>query len=184
MLLYLWLDLHHIYKKELSIPVTEYTFSFREYLLKKKYNQTKTNRNEEVSDGIKIFTSVCFESISPRLFREQVKNGSGVLINISSHAIFRGSEQLRQQMLAINRARAIESNRYLVVVSNYSTSYVIDNLGVIEKELTAMTKVRLENIIVKILEKQTPYTRAGDYMLIVSVLLVIYFSTRTRILGR
>lgn len=95
------------------------------------------------------------------------------MINLASHAIFNGSKLLYRQTMAVNKARAIENGRYLVVASNYSPSYILNESGKVVKEFSATNEVAATDAKIKKISYITPYVRCGDYFIILSILILL-----------
>lgn len=84
--------------------------------------------------GSKLATIICYEAIFPDLVRQFVKNGAGVLVNISNDGWF-GDSPARYQHLLQARMRAIENDRYLLRATNTGLTVVIAPDGHIAGEI-------------------------------------------------
>jgi apolipoprotein N-acyltransferase len=74
--------------------------------------------------GTRFGTAICFEAVFPEIARDYARNGARALVNISNEGWFRGSAEL-DQMLVMNRFRAIESRLAVVRATNTGISAVI-----------------------------------------------------------
>lgn len=191
------------YEKRLLMPVAEYRVFWTSFLknntqvddpIDTKQVTININKNASYvsntrdSQDYSFFGSLCSENISPYLYRDAVINGADYLVNVASHSLFRGSELLARQTLAINRARAIESGRYFVATFNYSDSYVISDRGVIVYKSKKTGIVEHENVLLVQKKQVTPFVRFGDYFPVASILFLscyaIWFRDKTYRRGR
>lgn len=78
--------------------------------------------------GTRFGTAVCFEAVFPEIARDYARNGAGALVNISNEGWFKDSAEL-DQMLVMNRFRAIESRLAVVRATNTGISAVIEPNG-------------------------------------------------------
>lgn len=78
--------------------------------------------------GTRFGTAICFEAVFPEIARDYARNGAGALVNISNEGWFKDSSEL-DQMLAMNRFRAIESRLCVVRATNTGVSAVIEPTG-------------------------------------------------------
>lgn len=175
--------------KQLLMPIGEYSISWLKYLMfifnskwLEKYElaipDIKKGREivvykDKTKENFFVGGFLCSENISPYLYREATKKGATLLVNLSSRASFRGSELLSRQSISVNTLRALENGRYMIVASNYDKSYVIDDRGNITNTSTGKEKYSYFNS--KIVPKTylTPYVHYGDYILVVSLLILI-----------
>jgi len=122
-------------------------------------------------EGVKIGTLFCPEIFSPELYREITDLGAEILVNISGHGIFRGSESLLSQTRAAVKLRAVENNRYLIQIINYNLSSVIDNRGNI---IFASRQIGNEIVSGKVssLGQKTFYSYNGNWILLVCLTII------------
>lgn len=117
-------------------------------------------------DGIKIAPFICFESAFGHELIDTTRE-SDVLLNVSNDTWFRDSIA-GDQHFQINRARAIESRRWLARATNTGHTAVIDHFGRIRESLpridTYDTPHRAEFLIADIEPRtgHTPYQLIGD----------------------
>jgi len=86
--------------------------------------------------GGKLATLICYEAIFPDLVRRFVREGAGVLVNISNDGWF-GDSAARYQHLLQSRMRAIENDRYLLRATNTGITALISPHGSIIEEIPA-----------------------------------------------
>gem|GEM_PF-5153164 len=177
------------YDKELLVPGGEYLPYLVRFFAKmtgqEEFNEAFTNQrglkqgNEEFSgyvdiDGLRLGGSICSGIISPKLNRIMTKKDVGLLITVSSDAIFKGSKFLIKQNLAMSKVRAAENNRYFVQVTNGGLSYVINENGRVEN----MTKNLGDEVLIgkaKLFSGQTFYTKNGDLINYISLILIVIY---------
>jgi apolipoprotein N-acyltransferase len=68
-------------------------------------------------------TSVCYEAIFPQQQRELVRNGAGLLVNVTNDAWFHGSPA-PEQHLRFSALRAVETRRWVVRCANSGVTAV------------------------------------------------------------
>jgi len=109
---------------------------------------------------------------SPDLYRKITLKGSNVLINVASQSIFKGNQILYNQTRSIAKIRAVENNRYFIQAGNFISSSIIDNKG----NVIAVSDDNNSLLHGKILliKDKTLYNLFGDWILIFSLLVVIY----------
>lgn len=81
-----------------------------------------------VYDGGKIGVLICFEAIFPDIARTSVKNGAGLLVNITNDGWF-GRSSAPYQHLEMSAMRAVENRVYLLRSANTGISAVVDPVG-------------------------------------------------------
>jgi apolipoprotein N-acyltransferase len=125
---------------------------------------------------------ICFEIIFPNLSRAMVKNGAGILINITNDAWF-AKTSAPYQHFAMAVFRAVENRRSLVRAANTGISGFVDPVGRITNQSALFEDAVLtENIA--IYHETSLYTRLGDFFAIactlISVVLVFISITRAK----
>lgn len=117
-----------------------------------------------------IGLSICFEALYPWYARRAVKDGAGVLVNISNDGWFgRTSEpalHLRQASV-----RAIENRRYLIRSSNNGYSAIVDPTGRMPHRSGLYTAECLRGDF-QMLKVNTIYTVIGDWIIYGAVLVL------------
>jgi apolipoprotein N-acyltransferase len=103
---------------------------------------------------------ICFEGIFPEISREYVRNGAGLLVNITNDAWF-GDSSAPYQHLSMTVFRAVENRVPLIRSANTGITAFIDSRG----HVYGMTRLFREALLtgtVRIGSEQTFYTRFGD----------------------
>ncbi len=107
-----------------------------------------------------IGVQICFEIIFPELSRSLVKNGAGLLVNLTNDAWF-GRSSAAYQHFSMAVFRAVENRRSLVRCANTGISGFVDPAG----RILARTALFEDAVLVKgvpVLTEKTVYTRIGD----------------------
>ncbi|WP_054697269.1 apolipoprotein N-acyltransferase [Desulfosarcina cetonica] len=113
-------------------------------------------------DRPKLGVQICFEIIFPDLCRSLVKNGAGLLVNLTNDAWFDRSSAAEQHF-SMAAFRAIENRRSLVRCANTGISGVVDPVG----RVVRRTELFSDAVVVKAvpaLTEQALYTRMGDFL--------------------
>jgi apolipoprotein N-acyltransferase len=119
----------------------------------------------------RISTAICYEVVYPSLIREGVAGGSELLTTITNDAWF-GRSSAPYQHFAMAAMRAIEQGRYLVRAANTGVSGVVDPYG----RVGLASNLFVEGawvVDVRLLDDRTVYSRTGDLVAWVSVLLTL-----------
>jgi len=112
-------------------------------------------------DGYKAGVLICYEAIFPVLSRLSVRDGAGLLINITNDAWF-GNTSAPYQHLDMALLRAVENRVFLLRAANTGISAVIDPLGRVLKKTELFTEdVLVANVSINN-EMKTFYTIYGD----------------------
>jgi len=117
-----------------------------------------------------IGVQICFEIIFPELSRSLVKNGAGVLVNLTNDAWF-GKSGAAYQHFSMAVFRAVENRRSLVRCANTGISGFVDPAG----RIMARTALFEDAVLVRavpILDEKTIYTRIGDGLPIVCLIVL------------
>ncbi len=129
-------------------------------------------------DGHKIGVLVCFEGIFPELAREYVREGSDLLVNITNDAWF-GHSSAPYQHLAMTRFRAVENRIWVVRAANTGISAFIAPSGRIIKQSPIFKTLSLDGRA-GLGARPFLYTRIGDIIPILFLLLSVVWLVRTR----
>ncbi len=132
------------------------------------------------SDFPPVGVQICFEIIFPELSRTLVKNGAGILVNLTNDAWF-GKSAATYQHFSMAVFRAVENRRSLIRCANTGISGVIDPSG----RILAQTDLFEDTIVeraVPILTETTVYTRIGNLLPMVC-LAVLGFIVAKSIIG-
>jgi apolipoprotein N-acyltransferase len=133
--------------------VGKITFEAGDFMPGREYKTAATP-----DGGIGVF--ICYESIFPQIVRRLVKNGAGVLVNISDDGWF-GNSAAGSQHLEMARLRAIENGRYLLRATNDGVTAIIDPRGEILARLPRYQTGVLPGSF-SFIRSQTFYTAHGD----------------------
>ena len=111
-------------------------------------------------NGKSIGVLICYELIFPYLSRAEVKNGAGLLINITNDAWY-GKTSAPYQHFSMAAFRAVENRRVLVRAANTGISGFIDPSGRIISSTTIFEDAVMTRDV-PVLGEITFYTRFGD----------------------
>ena len=113
--------------------------------------------------GVKIGTTICYESIFPQLWRAQNKQGAQLFVNITNDAWFFNTAAPYQH-LAVNVLRAAENGRPVLRAANTGFSAYIDGFGNIREKSGLFTQEILKtNVPLSVRDKSTFYAQWGDW---------------------
>ncbi len=121
--------------------------------------------------GPPIGVQICFEIVFPGLSRALVKNGAGLLANLTNDAWFEKSGAAYQHF-AMTVFRAVENRRVLVRAANTGISGFIDPAGRVLQH-TALFEDAVVHAKLPVLTGISLYTRMGDVLPLACLLLVI-----------
>ena len=120
--------------------------------------------------------SICFEAIEPGAFNPMVRDGAEVLVNLTDDGWF-GDSAAPYQHLHAAALRAVETRRWLVRASNSGISAFIDPTGQIVASLPwGQQGVLTHNVGAA--HSLTPYVRFGDWLVPVSLAVVLGAAVR------
>ncbi len=113
--------------------------------------------------GVKLGTTICYESIFPELWRTQNKQGAQLFVNITNDAWFFNTAAPYQH-LAVNVLRAVENGRPVLRAANTGFSAYIDGFGNIRAKSGLFTQeILTANVPLSVREKSTFYAQWGDW---------------------
>jgi len=128
--------------------------------------------------GERVSVLACSEIFSPTLYRAQTAAGATILGNVSSQSLFHSSRWFYRQSLSAARVRAAENSRALFQATDDAPSFVLNSQGQVIAEnnwqepgvifTTAGTRTKL-----------APYTRLGDWPVILALFFLIFLLTAT-----
>lgn len=114
-------------------------------------------------DGVKIGTTVCYESIFPQLYNYQARQGAQLFVNITNDAWFFNTAAPYQH-LAANVLRAVETGRPVLRAANTGFSAFINPFGQLEQVSSLFTQEILPVTVPLALQiKPNVYTQWGDW---------------------
>ncbi len=104
---------------------------------------------------------ICYESAYPEHFRRQARSGGQLLLTASNDAHY--APAMPWQHHAQDVARAVETDRYAVRVTNTGYSAVVDPKG---RTLwrSGLNTTEIYSTTVYLRQTQTPYVRWGDWL--------------------
>jgi apolipoprotein N-acyltransferase len=109
-----------------------------------------------------VGVQICFEIVFPGLSRALVKNGAGLLVNLTNDAWF-GKSSAAYQHFSMAVFRAVENRRSLVRCANTGISGFVDPVG----RIIAQTDLFEDAVVdrnVPVMTGTTLYTRIGDLL--------------------
>lgn len=120
----------------------------------------------------KFASLLCSGFLSPNMNRRAANEGAEVLVVSGSESIFRGAPALVKQKIAMAKFRAVENNRFYLQATNYDRAFIINSKGQIQKIAPDLEPTILVDNIV-LISKKTWYNKLGDWILILSLLIII-----------
>ena len=133
----------------------------------------------------RVGTVICFESSYPRLTREQVARGAGLLV-ISTDDTWFGRTAAARQHSAMAAVRAAETDRYLIRSAATGISQVVDPTGRVLAE-AGLFRPAIVAAPVEARTTRTLYVRWGDWFIGFCGLLLVglgVFGARVSARGR
>ncbi len=119
-----------------------------------------------------VGTGVCFDSIFPRTLAADVQHGATLLAIVTNDAWYKDTAAPHQSF-AQSILRAVENRRFLVRAANTGVSGVIDPYGrVLVRTRTFVPAVATASVAA--LTGITPYTRIGDWPVLMAAMLVAF----------
>jgi len=131
--------------------------------------------------------TICWENVFPDLFRQFVKSGAQLMINITNEAHF-GKTAASHQLASMSVFRAVENRIYVVRCANTGVSCIIDPYGRIidrvkdEKGQDIFIRGVMSGWVIP-LDSKTIYTRYGDWFVWVAMIGSIMFLTVAALKG-
>ena len=125
----------------------------------------KSNENQKVAPVI------CYESIYGEYVTKYVKNGAQFLGILTNDAWW-GNTQGHKQLLSYTRLRAIETRKSIARSANTGISAFINQKGNIIQSIDYQKKGSLSGVVL-LNDKQTIYTKYGDYIARISIFISI-----------
>lgn len=123
----------------------------------------------------KLGTLICFESVYPHVARNSVAEGAEILAIITNDGWYRDAIAIYQHN-AHAVMRALENGRYVLRAGNTGISSVIDPWGRIQLQSAPMERTYLYTLLdpaQTARKDQTPYTRFGEWVVYLSMLLML-----------
>lgn len=157
------------YSVKLILSIYSFNMKYEQKLYKKgeKIEPTQTPKG-------KIGGTICSSILSPDLHCQMTKTGAEFLVVVSSDAPFHGSKALLAQNLAMLKLRAVENRRYVAQATNMGYSFLLNPRGeVVIKTSQFGNEILFADIY--LLNKKTPYTKLGDWIILLAFLFYIFY---------
>lgn len=114
---------------------------------------------------------ICFESAFPGLAREYARRGADALVVLTNNRSYRRSANSAQH-LAMGQFRAAETGRPLLQAAISGITAVVDHTGRVREETSLFEPTVLVGEV-DTYRGRTPYTVAGEWALLASVVLLV-----------
>ena len=161
------------------IPARKYMPSLKGYRAAMFDVSPALGRHLLDTGSYKVGAAICFESIFPYIARELTRDGAEVLCIITNDVWFLRSPAAEQHM-SKSVFRAIENHRYLLRAASTGVSAIIDPNGrILDSQDIFRRKVIVETI--RFQTELTFYTRHGDWLIYLSLVLAALLAIRSRI---
>jgi apolipoprotein N-acyltransferase len=162
---------NQIYSKIKLVPFSEY-FPYQKYfphiykslLEKEKFFWTPgTEYKIFETNGLNIYTPICFENTFPYLSRNAYKNGARCLCCLANDS-WAKSESCQYQHLAMARFRAVENHVPMIISSVSGQTAFINQKGQLKAMANSFTKTYIisELSVIPLEQKPTVYNTIGD----------------------
>lgn len=129
-------------------------------------------------NGHKLGVLVCYEAIFPELAREWVRQGSGLLVNITNDAWF-GNSSAPWQHLAMVRFRAVENRVWIARAANTGISAFVAPSGRVHAA-TGLFVPAAATVEVGLGARPGFYARMGDLIPILFLAVCVVWLVQTR----
>jgi apolipoprotein N-acyltransferase len=131
-------------------------------------------------EGGSMGVLICYEAIFPELSRGAIRNGAGLLVNITNDAWF-GKTSAPYQHFEMSVVRAVENRAFLLRAANTGISAVVDPAGRVLKETMLFETTLLVDDVALKEGGLTFYTRHGDVFAYACIVVSIIFLATLRI---
>ncbi len=128
------------------------------------------------NDHPNIGVQICFEIIFPGLARSLVRNGAGVLVNLTNDAWF-GESSAAFQHFSMTIFRAVENRRSLIRCANTGISGFVDPVGRVVAKTGLFEDAVIESAV-PVIDQTAVYTRIGDAFAIICLAVIILLTGR------
>jgi len=109
--------------------------------------------------GARIAVAMCFDSVFPAAVRDQVRQGTDLLLVSTNNTSYGGS--MSRQHLAFSQLRAVEAGKHVVHAGISGISGMIDPRGRVSQQTERLAEAVIR-ADVPLVRGDTPYTRLGD----------------------
>jgi apolipoprotein N-acyltransferase len=127
-------------------------------------------------------TAICYEVVYPSLVRQAVEGGSQLLTTITNDGWY-GQSSAPYQHFALASMRAIEQGRYLARAANTGISGVVDPYGRVVQRSAIFEQVGVVEDV-RLLTSRTIYSRVGDVIAYLAMILIGAALLTVRLAGR
>lgn len=178
--------------KTFLIPGGEYLPSvlkiflyFQDKTLLERFNVSRTRIPGDISEkpvpfgGTQIGALMCSGVVSPIFYRSLANKGAEILINSASQIAFHNDPFFLRQVATMARFQAISNARPFLQASNGGQSFFINSMGKMEKKTNSFSNQILRATFSP-LKEVTLYTKLGDWLLVVAVLVLFVSTFRNR----
>jgi apolipoprotein N-acyltransferase len=169
---------HGTYRKMRLVPFGEYVplkqlLFFARPLVEavSDFSPGTDPRTFDLGSGRQISVAICYESIYPWIGRAFVQRGSQLLAIITNDAWF-GRSSAAYQHFEQGAIRAVEEGRYVVRAANTGISGVVDPYGRVLAS-TPLFEATMLPVDVRLLDGRTVYSRMGDVVVWMSLLVAV-----------
>jgi apolipoprotein N-acyltransferase len=169
------------YDKTRLVPFGEYVpfsglFPFIERMVPGESEFAKGSWKGPFNTQVRSGVLICYEASIPSIGRKEVRDGSGILINITNDAWF-GRSWGPYQHLAIASVRAAENGVPVLRAANTGISAIIDHKGTVVRSLPLDSR----GIIVEKVRaggNRTVYSLFGDWIVIlaIAVITIVFYT--------
>ena len=152
---------------------------FNRSYLEPQYQATryikKGTKPESIYNGdIKIGALSCSGIVSPKFYRRLANQGAEVLINSASLQSFTDAPFYLKQARQMAIFHAVANAKPFIQASRTGRSYIIDPAGKVLAE-TNHGNAGILNANISLSKTRTPYTRFGDFIVILALGVLIWF---------
>jgi len=119
----------------------------------------------------KIAPVICYESIYPNYVRKFINKGAQVIFIITNDGWWKDTSGYKQHNMYA-KLRAIETGRYIARSANTGISSIINNMGVVEKQIK-WDERGIINYTIPLIDTMTFYVKHGDFLGRLSVFLSV-----------
>lgn len=163
------------YRKMALVPFGEYVPLKRAFFFAGKLIEAVSDFSPgtdptvfDLGGARRMSVAICYESVYPWLARAFVQRGSGLLGIITNDAWF-GRSSAAYQHFEQGAVRAVEEGRFMVRAANTGISGAVDPYGRVLTS-TSLFETTAFVVNVKLLDGQTFYSRFGDLIVWLSLL--------------
>ncbi len=129
------------------------------------------------ANGVVYGILACSGAITPNRYQTLTKQGASILINTASLNQFRNAKLYHQQAKQFARFQAVANNRPFAQSAKGGNSYVVDQNG--RFVVTAASTDMVASASVRSNSLKTPYSLFGEWVVLVSLLVLALFSYRS-----